>query len=78
MRGGYLFNLLVCASQMLNAALWGWPDESLSGRAHRQQDRRRWRVVRRALNGLFFWEPDHCEAAYFSEKTRRHLPPDLR
>ena len=73
-----VWNVLIALTQLVNALLGGWPDESTSARAHRQQHKRRWRVTRRVVNAVFWWEPDHCQAAYFAEKARRHLPPELR
>lgn len=72
-------NALIALDQLANALLAGWPDETLSCRAWRcRNHRRRWAVTRRLIDGLFFWEPDHCQGAYMSEQARNHLPPALR
>jgi hypothetical protein len=73
-----IWNILVALTQLLNTLLGGFPDETTSSRAHRQQDKLRWRITRRVINAVFFLERDHCEAAWFSEKKRRQLPPELR
>ena len=73
-----IWNSLVALTQLLNALLFGEPDETTSGRAHRQQHKLRWRIVRRAINALFFWQADHCESAWLAERQRRRVPPELR
>jgi len=73
-----IWNTLVALTQLVNALLWGWPDETTSARAHRQQHKLRWRVARRVINGVFFLERDHCESAWLAERARRHIPPEMR
>lgn len=69
----------IAVDQLANALLGGWPDETLSARAYRQQGKkRRWAVARAAIDGLFFWQPNHCQQAYESEKVRSHLPASER
>lgn len=57
----------------------GWADETPSCYYHRRGD---W--TERAVNRLFFWQKDpygrrnHCERAWFAEKHRRHMPPEMR
>lgn len=55
-------------SQFVNVlAFNGRPDESLSGRAHRQGTlggRARWLLYVAVIDRLFFWEADHCAAAH--------------
>lgn len=69
----------VALTQMLNALLGGWPDESVSSRAHRCKGAsRRWALAARLINAGFFLEADHCAAAYEAERSRRHFPPELR
>ncbi len=76
--GKYFTHVLIAATQALNALLGGYADESTSSRAHRQQHKRRWRVARRVINGLFAWQKDHCQAAFEAEQARRQVPPVLR
>lgn len=73
MARGYLRQVLVAADQLMNAFLGGWADESLSSRAYRTGAR--WAVA--AVNALFL-DRDHCRQAYYSERTGRQLPPELR
>ena len=67
-------------SQLLNAILFGFADESLSSRSYRSQHKRRWRVMR-ALIDAAFWPIEgagHCERAYWREMERWHSPPEMR
>lgn len=71
--------ILIAIDQFVNACLGGWADETLSCRAWRQREKkRRWKIMRRVIDALFFMQKDHCKTAYESEKNRRHLPPELR
>jgi hypothetical protein len=50
-------------SQWLNVVLLlGHPNESISGRSHRQG----WRV-KKLINAVFFWQVDHCKSAYTND-----------
>ena len=77
----YIFHILVALSQLGNALLGGYPDESMSARAHRTGSKGRWPgVVTRPLIDVFFCivtfgrDKTHCLTAYESERTRRQLP----
>ena len=73
-----VWNVLIALTQLANTLIGGFPDETTSSRAHRQQEKMRWRIARRVINAVFFLERDHCEAAWLSERARRQLPPELR
>ena len=70
--------VLIAADQLVNALLAGWPDETLSSRAWRweQNGVRSW--PRRFIDRLFFWEEQHCQQSYISEREGRQIPPELR
>ena len=76
----YISQLGTAASQLLNALLGGWCDESLSSRAWRKsQASWRWSIARELIDMLFFWQPNHCERAYLEDERRRYMmPPELR
>lgn len=76
----YFFNLALALDQLLNAALFGYPDESLSCRAWRKAQAGQWfwRVLRWTIDHIFFWQKEHCRASYLSELLRRHFPQELR
>lgn len=76
-----LLQVLIALDQLANAFLAGWADETLSSRAYRNDSlagKRRWRIARRVIDGLFFWEPGHCHKAFIAEINRRQLPPAMR
>lgn len=66
--------ILIAIDQLANTVIGGWADETLSSRA--------WREKRRSLvvfiDCLFFWEKNHCENSYISERERIQLPPEFR
>jgi len=66
--------ILIAVDQLANAIMGGWADETLSSRAWRE-DRRRLVAF---IDFLFFWEKNHCEASYISERKRMQLPPEFR
>lgn len=71
--------ILIAIDQFVNACLGGWADETLSCRAWRQREKkRRWKIMRRGIDALFFMQKEHCRQAFESEKNRRHFPPEMR
>ena len=66
--------ILIAVDQLANAVIGGWADETLSSRVWRE-DRRRLVAF---IDFLFFWEENHCEASYISERERMQLPPEFR
>lgn len=73
----YVMKVLIAVDQLANAVRGGHPDETLSAAAHRQHldGRSGWRNL---INALFWWQEDHCKAAYESEKTRSQLPKEYQ
>ena len=68
---------LIALDQLVNALLGGGPDETLSSRCYRwARDGVTW--PRRVVDGLFFWEKEHCKSSYRSERLGRQSPPELR
>lgn len=69
--GGRLARLAALGSQLLNVVLFdGSPDETVSGRAHREgliQNVDVWERRRRFINRLFFWSDDHCQASHMQD-----------
>jgi hypothetical protein len=53
--------LFSATSQWFNVLLLnGHPNESISGRAYRQN----WTAAVKVINGIFFWQSHHCRGAY--------------
>ena len=76
------YHVLVAIDQLFNALIGGAADETLSSRTYRgamlaKQPRKRWRVLYRVINGLFF-DKNHCKTAYESEVTRRQYPANFK
>ena len=71
-------HILIGLDQLLNTLFMGWPDETLSSRCWRweQAGIRAW--PRKLVDGLFFWQREHCKSSYESEREGRQSPPELR
>ena len=81
----YILHVWIALSQLGNALLGGYPDESMSARAYRTASRGRWPgvVMRPLIDALFFMvtlgrDRNHCQNAYWSEIDRRQLPIQYR
>nr|DAY04037.1 MAG TPA: hypothetical protein [Caudoviricetes sp.] len=75
------YHVIVAIDQLFNALIGGAADETLSSRTYRgamlaPKPRKRWRVLYRMINGLFF-DKNHCKTAYESEVTRRQYPQEF-
>lgn len=75
------YHVLVAIDQLFNALIGGAADETLSSRTYRgamlaPTPRKRWRVLYRLINGLFF-DRNHCREAYESEVKRRQYPAEF-
>lgn len=67
----YGYHVMIAIDQLFNALTGGAADETLSSRTYRgailaKQPKKRWRVLYRVINGLFF-DLNHCKTAYESE-----------
>ncbi|MBN6075818.1 hypothetical protein HYE60_11290 [Aggregatibacter actinomycetemcomitans] len=76
------YHVVVAIDQLFNALIGGAADETLSSRTYRgamlaPQPRKRWRVLYRVINGIFF-DRNHCKDAYFSEVYRRQYTEDFQ
>jgi len=76
----YLLNIGIAIDQLVNSALGGEPDETLSARAHRMRVKGHpyWGWTAKAINALFFWQQDHCLLAHQAEIRRYQFPPAYR
>lgn len=77
--------LFIAYDQLANATIGlflktgGWADETISARAWRERNTSRgWGFARKAIDLLFFWQLNHCEQAYESEKSRMQIAPEYR
>ena len=71
----FLYNL-IALDQLFNTILNGYPDETLSSRAYRTEQKGRLfgKLFRPFIDGIFFWQKQHCYQGYLAEKLRRQLP----
>jgi hypothetical protein len=69
----WLLQVLIAIDQLANALLGGWADETLSSHAHRRHPR-----LARVIDALFWFDPEHCRAAFESERFRLQAPPESR
>lgn len=77
----WLLQILIALDQLANTLIpGGWADEALSSRAHRMRLKGQpvWGWTAGFINLLFFWQADHCKAAYEAEAGRHQLPPEFR
>lgn len=64
----YFHNLIICGSQVLNTIIGGHPDETISARSWRKQNK----IFIFIINTIFFWQKNHCRGAYHQEMIRKH------
>ena len=73
-----ILQILIAFDQLINTILGGMADETISSRAHRNRFKNwRLRFMRRFIDGLFFWQKDHCHHSYLAELDRKQLPPNF-
>ncbi len=79
----WFYHVLIAVDQLLNAIFGGAADETFSSRCYRgavlaKKPKKRWRVIHKIVETLFFWEKgEHCENAYLSELKRKQYPEDF-
>lgn len=69
---------LIALDQLINTLFGGWADETISSRAWRQRHKRRWSIAVKLIDWIFFWDPNHCENAYYAEIRRRQVHDSMR
>lgn len=61
--------ILRALSVLLNTLLGGYSTETLCGRCYRLRGQSRTaHGVVRVINGVFFWEIDHCASSYHGDR----------
>lgn len=70
--------VLIALDQLGNAILGGWADETISARCWRLRAEQPYSWLRPAIDGIFFWQQQHCLGAYISERRRAQQPPEYR
>ena len=80
-----LHQLLIAIDQFFNVLLGSiicprtksWADETLSSRCWRASQNG-YDLPRNIVDGIFFFDKNHCQESYISEKEDKHLPPECR
>ena len=80
MTKNYLERLVLTADQTVNAIGGGSPDETISARAYRRAEAGStfWKIGRKLIDWMFFWQPQHTKDAYLAEQARCHMPGAYR
>ena len=74
----YLLNILISFDQLVNVLFLGQPDETISSRAWRCKDVSSfWKVMRKFIDLLFFFQPQHCFKAYLAEINRKQIQLEI-
>lgn len=63
----YLLNILIGFDQLANTVTGGDPDETLSSRFGKRSGSN---VIRKAIDTIFFWQPNHCEKSVEPDKGK--------
>lgn len=75
------FQALIAFDQLLNTIFCnGYADETMSSNAYRMERKGRiaGKILRPAIDSLFFWQEHHCYSSYLSEVKRHQMPRELR
>jgi len=69
-------DVAIAVDKLANTLISGSHTETISARAYRSaklvdKPKKRWRVARRLINGLFFWQKNHCQSAYDASIERK-------
>jgi hypothetical protein len=71
--------ILIGIDQLINTICGGYADETISARIYRKRhDDRLWMWLHAIVDGLFFWQPNHCKSSYQSEQNRKQLPAEYQ
>ena len=69
-----LLNVLICLVVNRQA----WADETMSAHAYRLELEHGRTWARKLIDGILWFDKDHCKESYESEILRRQLPPSMR
>lgn len=73
----YPLRVVIGVDQLVNTLFGGQPDETLSSRCYRQgalNGIKRWYLLMKVVNTIFFFQKEHCKGAYESEVERKQSP----
>lgn len=69
-------DMAMAVDKLANTLIAGSHTETISARAYRSaklvdKPKKRWRIARRLINSLFFWQKNHCAASYQASIDRK-------
>lgn len=78
-----ILNLLIALDQLLFCictAGHSKPVDTFSAAAYRLEKTGHWagKFFRPTIDGLFFFDRDHCRKSYENLMAGKHMPPDIR
>ena len=56
----------------------GYADITLSARAYLWEQEGKFKLLRKVIDIIFFWQKEHCKDAWETEKKLGHFPPEMR
>lgn len=74
----YVKQVLIALDQLVNTLFKGWADETLSSRAWRHYVKGDYKWPKRLIDGLLWFDKNHCENSYLSEIKRMQVKPEMR
>lgn len=74
-----LKQIAIAFDQLINTLIpGGWADETISARCWRLRSRGAWGVARLVVDSVLFFDKNHCEESYKSERLRLQCAPEYR
>lgn len=71
-----LREVAVAIDQLANAILGGYSCETISARCWRLRNDEPYARLRIVIDGIFFWQPNHCRSSYDAQVARHNMPRD--
>lgn len=77
-----MYQFFIAFDQLINTLIYikgdgfGKADETLSARAWRL--RKVSATAYKIIDGIFFWQEDHCRDSYYAEVNRKQLPSEYQ
>lgn len=76
-------HVLIAMDQLVNTLLFflpggAWADETISARSWRLRHAQPFKALRPVIDTMFFFDSNHCQSSYESEKLRNQSPPEER
>jgi hypothetical protein len=68
----------VALDSLVNAIFGGYAGETISARAYRLRTYQPYKTLQPVIDGLFFFQPNHCKSSYQAILDGAHLPDEYR